>query len=281
MSETLTPPAAEQHLSLDAEAVPPEQRSIEERPNYDKLSLVNDFNNYSAISTYRNPDRVNTGDRQHAYRQEALVEDPETGKSRVEERYDLLVKASKLEAFSFTFDHGSETVEAPSTDSIVFKLGCLSSSFREASSKGYFNSYSKLSEGANMYSQPITVRQPQILERADIDSLLESPEEDKITVLSELLDPHRLQHDQDAPEPQKLAAETEKKYIVEVLNSLEPSFRKDLLLVEGWKYFSHENIDEPETAQALAHKVSEPALGAALLEYNVKFSAITAESVHD
>jgi hypothetical protein len=191
----------------------------------------------------------------------------------LEKNYGIILAASTVER-----DENCDRVWGPLTgERLSYDLIALARMFRITHMRGdrtHYERYSLKIPVKKVWwgSKEITKapwdaqRVPVPLAQKDALILEDSPEEDRIGILCEVLDPYRYRHDKDADEKDLRAAAEEQYTAFGLLESLSDSWQKDLLATAAFKHFMHKRIKRPDLAERALELISVPELRKALVE---------------
>jgi len=121
-------------------------------------------------------------------------------------------------------------------------------------------------------------RTPVGLSDQDIESLLGEGEDVRREALAELLDPYRNRPDHGASQEEKEKAVEARLQVGVLLESLSPSWQRDLLAADTWRFYMHETINDQERANKAINLVS-PNLRNSLLSLHEYLKTTTPESI--
>lgn len=207
---------------------------------------------------------------------------------KAQENYNIIARTAQLNVSSGLdkdLDSYIEAVKPITDERIGSALIRLSDAFQSANTKGYFTAYEAKQPGGrrekfDTYEMGLPIvegglltrvgrtehvrqdapwdarRRPIQLEDADVEALTVSTEDDKISFLSEILNPYRYRKGIDAPKEDIDAQAREENIASDLLDTLPNSWRKDLMATEAVKFYLNKHINKPELAQKALQLIS-------------------------
>lgn len=129
----------------------------------------------------------------------------------------------------------------------------LARGYRLAHMDGSLTTYRFMNEDGK---RPPVKREPVPVVEEDVDYLVQATHEEKVASLSEMLDPYRYPSSQATPEELTDAQSQEQEMSLRILESMAPSWERDLLAIEAVRTFTHQNIMRPDLADAAIGLIS-------------------------
>lgn len=190
-----------------------------------------------------------------------------TNVNKIEQQFISLEDASSIDC-----DYEDEALRYvnPITDKRLAKVFIqLAKNFRVANMQGNYTSYSaepgvvgtSTSYGSEKIDAPWQAQRETIpFTSEDVHIMKDGSEEERISLMCDLLDPSRYRQDTDAEPDAKETQMAEYQATVELLESLETSWQKDLLAAEAFRIFSAKNVNQTELAKRAKELISIPRL---------------------